>query len=339
MEPLLPVRHPTRDFFACNIFDAITSFKDDMASMEHPVFSLATKPDTRTLRYEHNGNTLTITPSALGLPTIYDKDILLYCASHLMAAINRGEEPSQRIRFAAYDFFVSTNRQTCGVYYQNFEDCLNRLRGTTINTNIKTGEVVISSGFGLIDSWNAIKKDSKERAIAVEVKVSDWFYNAILANELLTINKDYFRLRKPIERRIYEIARKHCGDAPYFKIGLDKLHKKMGTTAPIRKLRFQVRAVEKTNHLPDYEIALEDDVVTFTNRHWKEPEPAPLPVQRFEGPRLKPATYEKARLAAPRWDIYALEQQWREWISKKGSVLKYPDAAFIGFCRKKGPCP
>jgi len=104
MEHLLPVRHPNRDFFACDIFESLACFKDDMASMEHPVFSLATKPDTRTLRYEHNGNTITIITSTLGLATIFDKDILLYCASQLRAAINRGEMRSRTVRFAAYDF-------------------------------------------------------------------------------------------------------------------------------------------------------------------------------------------------------------------------------------------
>jgi len=26
------------------------------------------------------------------------------------------------------------------------------------------------------------------------------------------ISNDYFRLRRPLERRLYEIARKHCGN-------------------------------------------------------------------------------------------------------------------------------
>lgn len=337
MEPLLPVRHPTRDFFACNIFDALTSFKDDMASMEHPVFSLATKPDTRTLHYEHNGNTLTIIPSSLGLATIHDKDVLLYCASYLRAAINKGETPSRTIRFAAYDFLFSTNRLTNGRSYMRFKESLRRLSGTRLETNIKTGGIIIEEGFGLVDAWRAVKEDKSGRVIAAEIRVSEWFYNAILANEILTISQDYFRLRMPLERRIYEIARKHCGDAPAFKIGLDKLHKKTGSSSTLREFRRMVGKTVITNHLPDYEIALADDVVTFSNRNWKEPKPEPLPVQRFEGPQLKSSTYEKARQAAPGWDIYALEQQWREWITKKGSVLKYPDAAFIGFCRRKGP--
>ena len=41
--PLLPDRHPIQDFFICDVTDAIP--KDDMGSMEHPIFSLATKPD------------------------------------------------------------------------------------------------------------------------------------------------------------------------------------------------------------------------------------------------------------------------------------------------------
>jgi hypothetical protein len=51
--------------------------------------------------------------------------------------------------------------------------------------------------------------------------------------------------------------------------------------------------------------------------------------------RLKLDTYEKAKKAAPGFDIYYLEQEWIEWIDKKGERPKNPDAAFIGFCRRK----
>ena len=34
--------------------------KDDMASMEHPVFSLITHIDKRVLHYQHNGNSIRI---------------------------------------------------------------------------------------------------------------------------------------------------------------------------------------------------------------------------------------------------------------------------------------
>ena len=56
-------------------------------------------------------------------------------------------------------------------------------------------------------------------------------------------------------------------------------------------------------------------------------------------PPLKAETYHDARNAAPSWDVYHLEQQWREWvrrmIEEDGMGLpRSPDAAFLGFCRK-----
>jgi len=65
------------------------------------------------------------------------------------------------------------------------------------------------------------------------------------------------------------------------------------------------------------------------------PEPLLLPLPIYEGGlQLRTATYEMAKEAAPRWDVYELERQWREWIAKKG-MPKNPDAAFVAFCRKK----
>src|SRR3546814_9496390 len=77
--------------------------KDDMASMEHPIFSLATKPDRRVFRYEHNGNKLEIVPSVKGLATIHDKDILIYCISQLIGKMNQGERPSRTLHLTARD--------------------------------------------------------------------------------------------------------------------------------------------------------------------------------------------------------------------------------------------
>lgn len=50
--------------------------------------------------------------------------------------------------------------------------------------------------------------------------------------------------------------------------------------------------------------------------------------------RLSTIDYEKAKLAAPGWDVYELERQWREWLTKKGKPDN-PAAAFIAFCSKK----
>jgi plasmid replication initiation protein len=106
----LPERHPVRDFFVLDVLDVVP--RADMASMEHPIFSLSTKPETRTLSYEHNGVRLEIIPSAIGLPTVFDKDILIYCISKLVRAKDDGLEIGPTVRLTTHDLLVQTNRPT-----------------------------------------------------------------------------------------------------------------------------------------------------------------------------------------------------------------------------------
>ena len=336
MEPLLPVRHPNRDFFVCDIFDSMPGFRDDRATMEHPIFSLSTKPDMRTLEYGHNGCTVKIIPSTMGLATIHDKDVLIYVVSYLHAAIQEGRDISQTVRLIAHDLLVSTNRPTAGVGYERLEAALIRLRGTTIVTNIETNGTRIREGFGLVENWKVIDKQPvSERMVALEIKLSDWFFNSLLANELLSINRDYFRLRKPLERRLYELGRKHCGEQEQWGIGLEKLKKKTGSTSPDKKFKYLVKQISETdrreNHFPDYRLLLNDNTLIFKNRR---PEKQDSDTSDSIGP-LPPWAIEKAKEAAPRYDIYALEQEFRLWARGKPKPGKGYGAAFVGFCKQK----
>ena len=263
-DSLLPVRHKQRDFFICDVFD---SFKDDLASMEHPVFSLSKKPDHRMLEYARNGTTIKIKPSYTGLATIFDKDILLYLASALMHAKNSGGAISQTVRFTSYDYIVSTNKSLGGTQYRLLKEGLARLNGTLIETNIRTKNTETAKEFGLIENWEVIKENHHGKAIAIEVKLSDWFYNSILGDEVLTIDRDYFRLRKPTERRLYELARKHCGKQDAWKISLSNLREKLGVTSQMKILRFNIKEITESNHLPEYNISIEDDIVKFTRKN------------------------------------------------------------------------
>jgi plasmid replication initiation protein len=116
----LPQRYPQTELFICDGLDAIP--KDDMASMEHPLFSLATKPDKRIVAYEHNGNRIEIIPSVKGLATIHDKDILIYCISQLIAGMNEGRAPSPVLHLTARDLLMWTNRQTDGDGYERLRN-------------------------------------------------------------------------------------------------------------------------------------------------------------------------------------------------------------------------
>jgi plasmid replication initiation protein len=249
-------RHPNLDFFVADL--STWSLKDDHHSMEHPFFSLSKNPDCGIKRYEHNGNTLVITPSIVGMPTIWDKDILIYCCSQLVEGMKRGREPAQVVRLTAYDLLVSTNRSVGIRGYELLRRAFERLRGVSIVTNIVTGGVEIEHGFGLIEWWKIIKRSPVDnRMVGVELKLSDWLYNAVKNFEVLTLNRDYFRLDGGVERRVYELCRKHCGNQPSWSIGLELLYKKSGSKAPFRNFRIAIKKLADSNHLPDYRLSFD----------------------------------------------------------------------------------
>jgi plasmid replication initiation protein len=263
---LLPDRHPVRDFFVADVLD--WALKADRHSMEHPMFSLSKTPDRTERHYEHQGRSVTIMPSSRGLATIWDKDILLYCISVLVDGLNRGRDISRIVRLKAYDLLVVTNRSTGGDHYKRLEAAFDRLAGTRIKTNITTNGVRVREGFGLIDNWKIIERaPGTGRMVAVEVTLNEWLYNAIVAREVLTLNRDYFRLDGGLERRLYELARKHCGNQAKWLIGLELLHKKSGSAGPVKRFRELVKKIAAADVLPDYRISYQpqaDQVMFYT---------------------------------------------------------------------------
>ncbi len=334
--PLLPLRHTTGDLFVCDIFDAAP--KGDMASMEHPIFSLSTKPDTRLRRYEHGPHFVEIIPSIKGLATVHDRDVLIYCISQMIAALNAGQPVSQTLKLRAHDFLVATNRVTDGRGYEGLKDALERLGGTRISTNIAAGGEEVFENFGLIDKSKIVRQTRDGRMQEIEIKLSDWVFNAIQAKEVLTLHRDYFRLRKPLERRMYELARKHCGQQRNWSISLPILQKKCGSNSTEKEFRRLIRAIVEQDqahqHLPDYSVSMAGDLVTFTKR------PDTADRARIGGserePQLDPDVFNKARKAAPGYDVQGLYRDWVGYWRDKGSpAIQSPEKAFLGFCRER----
>jgi len=282
--PLLPDRYPTPDFFVCDNF-------------------------------------VEITPSVAGLATIHDRDVLIYCISQLIAGLNEGRDVSQTVRFKAYDLLQATNRMTNGQGYDALKSAFERLRGTTITTDIITGGEEQLDVFGLIDRARIVRQTRDGRMQEVEIMLSDWVFNAIKAKEVLTLHRDYFRLRKPLERRIYELARKHCGTKNEWRISLNLLQKKCGSSSTSREFKRLISNIVAQDrehcHIPDYAVTLEE-----------RGDAAQIAL-----PFLKPETYEAAREIALGWDAYFLESEWRTWMRDKSAPTQ-PDKAFLGFCRK-----
>ena len=323
-----PNRHPTRDFFVCDIFDALP--KDDMASMEHPMFSLSTRPDKRILSYTHNGTEITVVPSVKGLATLHDKDILIYCISQLMAALNAGREISRRLTLRAHDLLVATNRETSGDGYKRLREAFERLAGTRITTNMQTGGHEVTTGFGLIESWQIVRASKGGRMVSVSVVLSEWLFRAVESKSVLTLSTDYFRLRKPLERRVYELARKHCGRQKSWRVSVEVLLKKSGSASPRRVFRKMIRDMIKADHLPDYEMSEEaGDLIRFTAR-------GAVIEDGLQLPPLSADALAAARALAPGMDIYVLEAEWRDFWARSGKPrLRSADAAFVGFVKAR----
>lgn len=335
--PLLPDRSVQEDFFVCDVFDAVP--KGDMASMEHPVFSLSTKPDRRIRRYENGDKFLEITPSVKGLATVHDRDVLIFVISQIMASLNQGKPVERKVRFKAYDLLKATNRATGGESYVRLREALERLAGTQIVTNIITGGVEVIDGFGLIDGYRIVRETRDGRMQDVQVTLSDWVFDAIRNNEVLTLNRDYFRLRKPLERRLYELARKHCNRSKKWRIGIEKLRLKMGSTSTTKEFRRLLRKIieddRKHGHFPDYRFEIDSDNLNVYPKSGFVEAIDGTTVNQMRLIFLDGDTYSNAKKAAPGWDIYFLEEQWRGWIvNGQKQPPRDPDKAFIGFCKK-----
>jgi plasmid replication initiation protein len=331
--PLLPQRYSDDDLFVCDIVDA--SPKGDMGSMEHPLFSLSTKPDMKAREYRNGDKWLTIQPSTTGLATVHDRDVLIYCISQCMAALNNGEKVSRRLQISAYDLLRATNRQDSGAGNDRLKDALRRLAGTRVETNIQQGGETRTSNFGMIDSFHIVSKTSGGRIQQLEVTLSDWVFEAINNQHVLTLSKRYFQLRKPIERRLYELARKHCGKQARWEITLTRLKDKTGSSSTDKEFKRMLLQVISDNlshhHMPDYSYEIVSDKMIV------RPIKAAATDHHRQPFGLHPDTYDEARKYAAGWDIRVLEAEWRDWVNTKGIKVRNADSNFISFCKSRGP--
>ena len=311
---LNPIKHPQHDLFIADIFDAI-SLQLDMASMEYPLFALKAG-DKTTRRYTQKNFSVVIAPSAeYGMATIHDKDIWIYCISKLMQAIRENQPISRNVHFTIYDYLKTTNRGVGGREYELAKNSLDRLSATRITTDIETDTLRESRGFGLIDAWSVVE-EKDGRMIRVEVTLPKWLYRSIESKALLTLSPDYFRLRKPLDRRIYELARKHCGNNQSWKFDLNTLLERSGSTASMKEFRKAIKSLAESNQLPDYSVEFDGkkNQVTFYKRVSLKNLTEEIKVEAKEQqPKRKRITeYEAGQLAKP-------GEEWPELLKRIGS--------------------
>ena len=200
--------------------------------------------------------------------------------------------------------------------------------------------------FSFIESAEIIRETRDGRMEELEITLSDWVFNAIQARggDLLTISRDYFRLRKPIERRLYEIARKCCGQNAEWKFRVETLHEKTGSRSTLPEFRRMLTTIIDENglhgHIPDYTFELVDGTIyirpkpEFTKTYQHRPGLRTAVDIEIDDITLRAQTYETARRFAGGWDLYGvLEPEWRAMLKNKQTIPHKPDGSFVGFVK------
>jgi hypothetical protein len=210
-------------------------------------------------RYDDGKVWIEVVGTKFGVATIWDKEILIYCASLIAEKLNRGETPSARLWFRPNDFFTAVGTSNGGQAYLRFDEAMKRLKSTFIRTNIVTGGESIERGFGWLDEYKTVSREENGRRVVhgVEVVLCEWLMRAILKDKnFLTYPPSYFSL-SPLGKRLYEIGRSQT--LPVYYVHLEKLHERVGTDQDLRRFKSELTAYTTgKRQIPGFNIKLLD---------------------------------------------------------------------------------
>jgi len=256
--------------------------------MERPFFSLAKRPRIDPIEYEVGETWVQVIPNQhLGMATIWDADILIWAATQITEAMDRGLRPNRTVRFHPYDLMKAIRRSTGGNDYVRMRAAMDRLAGTLVKTNIRAGGRRKSSSFHWLEAWSETTDEETGETLSMNMTLPDWLYQGIVTKGgILTIHEDYFLLTGGIERWLYRVARKHAGmQEQGWQFTMRQLYAKSGSKARFSNFAIDIRKVVKADNLPEYCLELHKnregaEVIHFLRRSMLD-----IMDPRFEGPR------------------------------------------------------
>jgi plasmid replication initiation protein len=255
-------RTPQRDLFTLDS-PLHGEIRGERSLMAFPFFALAKNAWMKPLTYESGAVSIEVRPSANGVATIYDKEIVLYIASLMAAKLEAGEPVAQDFVFTAHDLFQVTGANHSARSYSRLSDALERLQGTQIKTNIEAGGEGEEGFFSWLSEARlhyTRNRGGERRLKAVKVRLCDWLFRAILLDRhVLDYAHAYFQLG-PIERRIYEVARSSTGEGETLDLDLATFRLQVGYQNPLPNFRQAMRQIAAADTIPDYHVALIEGV-------------------------------------------------------------------------------
>jgi plasmid replication initiation protein len=245
------------------VFDSplIGKVKNDRALMVWSFFALDRKKVDR-MTYDDSRTRIVVTGLQYGVANMWDKEILIYLISIMQDKLNRGEAIGPTMTFTAADLFRVIGREAGGSAYDRLEESLKRLRNTSIETNIETGGEGESGGFSWLSEYKLRyrRNTAGEKVLrAVEVTICNWLYRAVTQDKkILTYHAKYFELG-PLEKRLYEMARAHCGQQAGIRMNLEKLRLRVGFTDELKQFKWKLGQINKKKApLPEYGFVIVD---------------------------------------------------------------------------------
>jgi plasmid replication initiation protein len=242
----------------------MSGVQGERSLMAFPFFALAKTAWTKPLIYKTDLVSIEIGPGPKGIATIYDKEILLYIASLMVAKIDEGQPVSQDFYFTANDLFRVTGVNSSSRSYNRLSDALERLQGTQIKTDIEAGGEGESGFFSWLESAKlhyTKNKEGERRLKSVRVRLCDWLFRAILRDRhVLEYAPAYFQLG-PVERRLYEVARSSCVDGPKTTT-LEELRLQLGYQSAARQFKVILKGVIENNTIPGFTFSIEKPAPT-----------------------------------------------------------------------------
>lgn len=237
--------------------------RDQREMMERPFFSLAKSKRVKPIDYRSPDGKLWVHVSAnpdYGMATIWDADILIYCASMLADMARRGiNDVPRKLHLMPYDLLRAIGRQATGRAYELLGQSLDRLVSTTVKTNIRA-ENRREATFSWLDGWTQLVDEKTERSRGMTIELSSWFYEGVLmTGGVLSIDRAYFDISGGRERWLYKVARKHAGGAGEggFAIPLPTLFEKSGAEGQYRRFKFEIAKIAERDELPGYALSIE----------------------------------------------------------------------------------
>jgi plasmid replication initiation protein len=254
-------------------------FRDQRETMERPFFSLSKRKRLKPIDYRSPDGKVWVEVSPhqkFGMATIWDADILIWATSQILEHKRRGEALGRVLRFRPNELLRAIGRvdkttgKASGERYADLKAALDRLKNTSIRTNIRMlrGNRLrhAEGSFSWIDEWRYVEVEGE--LPMMELELSRWVYEGVLEQGgVLAIDPAYFRIEGGLERALYRIARKDVGQQEGFRIGLETLYTKTGSDAGVREFRRMMKRIVERSRLPGYSIALTDGgSVTFLRR-------------------------------------------------------------------------